>query len=247
MQVELPCHNIGHTVRYDYQHRPKYSKPRLIESSERVTMREPRIRTSTFGQMPHKSISTNPQVVTVVTNTGNDRLSPITHTHRHYVARDLSNHRNSFYSIDSLLYTTNSDSSMQSLHDKLVPVRSIKNDHDRYSVSSSSISRSEKLLPSDFNTNNFYRSRFHPKVFTDKRNRAYIEMKLDVHPHKPDNIQTSVNDTDLIVHAIGTQFYEQITLPSNIDFSTLKFFYQHDGYLYITIKLLDEHSSFKYM
>ncbi|CAF2074851.1 unnamed protein product [Rotaria magnacalcarata] len=99
----------------------------------------------------------------------------------------------------------------------------------------------------EFNADAFYRSVFQPKVFTDDRDQRYIEMKLDMKHYNPDKIQVSINDNDLAVHADETNFYKQITLPVNIDLSSLSLHYHDDRQLNIRIKLLDEYSSFKYI
>jgi len=113
------------------------------------------------------------------------------------------------------------------------------------SSSSSSISSSTSIFPSNFNSKQFYESIFQPEILIDDQNQRYIELKLDVDNYNPDDIRISINDNDLIVQIHKTNFYKQITLPSNIDLSSLTV--HHDRKLYIKIKLLDEHSSFKYM
>ncbi|CAF4611976.1 unnamed protein product, partial [Rotaria sp. Silwood2] len=70
---------------------------------------------------------------------------------------------------------------------------------------------------------------------------------LDMYDYHPDKIRVSINDNDLTVQVEQTNFYRQITLPSNIDLSSLSVHYHYDRKLYITIKLLDEYSSFKYI
>jgi HSP20 family molecular chaperone IbpA len=125
-------------------------------------------------------------------------------------------------------------------------------EEDRISSSSSSttdsaVSNNESsFLPRDFNSDIFYQSVFKPELFTDDRNQRYIEMKLDVHDYTPDEIQVSMNDNDLIVQVERTNFYKQITLPSNTDATSLSL-HHHDKKLHIKVKLLDEYSSFKYI
>ena len=111
----------------------------------------------------------------------------------------------------------------------------------------SDTSSESSIFPRDFNSDVFYESIFRPEIFTDDRNKKYIEMKLDIHDYNPDKIKVSINDNDLIVHVEYTNFYKQITLPSNVDFTSLALHYHHDKKLYITVKLLDEHSSLKYI
>jgi HSP20 family molecular chaperone IbpA len=115
------------------------------------------------------------------------------------------------------------------------------------SSTDSDTSSSTSVFPRDFNSDVFYQSIFQPEIFTDDRNKKYIEMKLDIHDYNPDKIKVSINDNDLIVHVEHTNFYKQITLPSNVDFTSLALHYHHDKKLYITVKLLDEHSSLKYI
>ncbi|CAF3603400.1 unnamed protein product [Rotaria sp. Silwood1] len=103
------------------------------------------------------------------------------------------------------------------------------------------------VFPRDFNSDVFYKSVFQPQIFTDDRNQRYIEMKLHMYNYNPDKIRVSINDNDLIVQVEQTDFYRQITLPSNIDLSSLSLHYHYDKKLYITIKLLDKYSSFKYI
>ncbi len=123
-------------------------------------------------------------------------------------------------------------------------------EEDRISSSSTTDStvsnNNSSFLPRDFNSDIFYQSVFKPELFTDDRNQRYIEMKLDVHDYNPDEIQVSMNDNDLIVQVERTNFYKQITLPSNIDPTSLSLHHQ-DKKLIIKIKLLDEYSSFKYI
>jgi HSP20 family molecular chaperone IbpA len=108
-------------------------------------------------------------------------------------------------------------------------------------------SNESSIFPPDFNSEIFYESIFQPEIFTDDRHQRYIELKLDVHDYNPDDIKVSINDNDLIVQVEKTNFYKQITLPSNIDSASLAVHHHHDKKLYITIKLLDEYSSFKYI
>jgi HSP20 family molecular chaperone IbpA len=108
-------------------------------------------------------------------------------------------------------------------------------------------SNESPIFPQNFNSDIFYKSIFQPEIFTDDRNQRYIEMKLDVYDYNPDDIKVSINDNDLIVQIKNSNFYKQITLPSNIDLTSLSVHHHYDKKLYITIKLLDEHSSFKYI
>jgi hypothetical protein len=108
-------------------------------------------------------------------------------------------------------------------------------------------STESSIFPRDFNSEVFYQSVFQPEIFTDDRHQPYIEMKLDIHDYNPDKIKISINNDDLIVHIEDTKFYKQITLPSNTDFTSLSIHYHHDKKLYITVKLFDEYSSFKYI
>lgn len=103
------------------------------------------------------------------------------------------------------------------------------------------------MFPRDFDIDLFYQSVFQPKIFIDDHNQRYIGMSLDMRGCDPDKIQVSINDNDLVVHVVNTNFYRRITLPSNIDGSSLCFDYDDEKTLYIKIKLLDKHSSFKYM
>ena len=120
-------------------------------------------------------------------------------------------------------------------------------DSIRSSTPQSDASDESSIFPSDFNTKAFYESIFEPEIFTDGRHQRYIELKLDVHEYNPDDIQVSINGNDLVVHVDKTNFYKQITLPSNIDAASLSIHHHHNKKLYITIKLLDEYSSIKYI
>jgi HSP20 family molecular chaperone IbpA len=120
-------------------------------------------------------------------------------------------------------------------------------DSIRSSTPQSDTSNESSIFPSDFNSKAFYQSIFEPEIFTDGRHQRYIQLKLDVHEYNPDDIQVSINDNDLVVHVDKTNFYRQITLPSNIDAASLSIHHHHDKKLYITIKLLDEYSSIKYI
>lgn len=113
--------------------------------------------------------------------------------------------------------------------------------------STSDSSAGSTIFPTDFNSSAFYRSEFHPEIFTDDQHRRFIELKLDVRNSHSEDLQISINGNDLIVRNENTNFYKQITLPSNIDASSLSINHHHDHKLYITIKLLDEYSSFKYI
>lgn len=108
-------------------------------------------------------------------------------------------------------------------------------------------SNESTIFPPDFNSEAFYRSIFQPEIFTDDRHQRYIELKLDVHDYNLNDIQVAINDNDLIVQVDKTNFSKQITLPSNIDAASLSVHHHHDKKLYITIKLLDEYSSIKYI
>jgi len=123
----------------------------------------------------------------------------------------------------------------------------VEEDIDRSITSNTDSINESSIFPQDFNSDNFYRSIFQPEIFTDDRNQRYIEMKLDVHDYNPDDIKVSINDNDLIVQIKNSNFYKQITLPSNIDLTSLSVHHHYDKKLYITIKLLDEYSSFKYI
>jgi HSP20 family molecular chaperone IbpA len=108
-------------------------------------------------------------------------------------------------------------------------------------------SHDSSIFPQDFNSEIFYQSVFQPEIFTDDRHQRYIELKLDVHDYNPDDMKISINDNDLIVQVEKSNFYKKITVPSNIESTSLTVHHHHDKKLYITIKLLDEHSSFKYI
>ncbi|CAF0996545.1 unnamed protein product [Adineta ricciae] len=123
------------------------------------------------------------------------------------------------------------------------PMKSSSSSDTESSISNPSVS----YFPSDFNSEAFYKSIFQPEIFTDDRHQRYIEMRLDVQNHKQDDIKVSINGNDLVVHAENTDFYRQITLPSNTDLSSLSIHHHHDKKLYITVKLLDAHSSFRYI
>ena len=114
-------------------------------------------------------------------------------------------------------------------------------------TSQSEVSEGSTIFPADFNSNAFYRSEFQPEIFTDDQQRRFIELKLDVQDSHSEDLKVSINGNDLIVRNEKTNFNKQITLPSNIDASSLSINHHHDQKLYITIKLLDEHSSFKYI
>jgi HSP20 family molecular chaperone IbpA len=120
-------------------------------------------------------------------------------------------------------------------------------DSHRSITPSTDSSNDSSIFPRNFNSDIFYRSIFQPEIFTDDRNQRYIEMKLDINDYNPDDIKVSINDNDLIVQIKNSNFYKQITLPSNIDSTSLSVHYHYDKKLYITIKLLDEYSSFKYI
>ncbi|CAF2749308.1 unnamed protein product [Rotaria sp. Silwood2] len=142
-----------------------------------------------------------------------------------------------------LLYNTNEDhfqSNINSNRQSMTPSLSLD-------TNSSNNNNESSVFPRDFNSDVFYQSVFQPQIFTDDRNRRYIEMKLDMYDYNPDKIRVSINDNDLTVQVEQTNFYRQITLPSNIDLSSLSVHYHYDRKLYITIKLLDEYSSFKYI
>ena len=113
--------------------------------------------------------------------------------------------------------------------------------------SHTSSSSESSIFPADFNAEVFYRSIFQPQIFTDDRHQRYIELKLDVQDHNPEDIKVSLNANDLIVQVEKSNFYRQITLPENIDAASLSVHHHHDRKLYITIKLLDEYSSVKYI
>ncbi|CAF3207947.1 unnamed protein product [Rotaria socialis] len=135
------------------------------------------------------------------------------------------------------------------------PTTTIQSSHER-SDSPTSLSdmtddsdtiNESSLFPREFDADAFYRSVFQPKVLTDDRDQRYIEMKLDMKDYNPDKIQVSINNNDLVVHVDETNFYKQITLPSNIDLLSLSIYYYDDRKVNIRIKLLDEYSSFKYI
>ncbi|CAF1363087.1 unnamed protein product [Adineta steineri] len=142
-------------------------------------------------------------------------------------------------------------------HHSVRPVLSsiMEEDHTVLSSSSSSSSITNSIIsnndsssfPPGFDSNVFYQSEFQPQIFTDDRNQRYIDMKLDVLDYKPTDLTVSINDNDLIIQGINTNFYKQITLPSNTDLPSLTLEYRRDQKLYITAKLLDEYSSFKYI
>lgn len=115
------------------------------------------------------------------------------------------------------------------------------------STSQTDSSQESTIFPADFNSNVFYRSEFRPEIFTDDQHQRYIELKLDVQDSHSDDLKVAINGNDLIVQNEKMNFYKQITLPSNIDSSSLAIHHHHDKKLYITIKLLDKHSSFKYI
>ena len=117
----------------------------------------------------------------------------------------------------------------------------------RSSTPQSDDSQESVIFPSDFNSKVFYRSEFQPQIFTDDQHQRYIELKLDVHDSHSDDLKVSINGNDLIVQNENTNFYKQLTLPSNIDASSLVIHHHPDKKLYVTIKLLDAHSSFKYI
>lgn len=123
----------------------------------------------------------------------------------------------------------------------------IEEDSDHSITSRTDSTTESSIFPQDFDSEAFYRSIFQPEIFTDGSNQRYIEMKLDVKDYNPDDIKVSINDNDLLVQIKNTNFSKQITLPSNIDLASLSLHHHYDKKLYITIKLLDEHSSFKYI
>lgn len=123
----------------------------------------------------------------------------------------------------------------------------IEEDIERSLTPSTDHSDESSIFPRDFNSNSFYQSIFQPEIFTDDSHQRYIEMKLDVKDYNPNDIKVSINDNDLIVQVKNSNFYRLITLPSNIDLTSLSVHHHYDKKLYITIKLLDEHSSFKYI
>ncbi len=180
--------------------------------------------------------------------TSSRRLNPNTENRRIPIQQISIN------SISSPTYKFRQRSSLQSYnelehHRSSSPALSdiIEEDIDRSITSNTDSSNESSIFPQEFNSNIFYRSIFQPKIFTDDRNQRYIEMKLDVHDYNPDDIKVSINDNDLIVQIKNSNFYKQITLPSNIDLTSLSLHHHYDKKLYIKIKLLDEYSSFKYI
>lgn len=216
MQVDFPARHIDRVVQRS-SNPPRYSKPRLIHSSEYVTRKEPTVRT-TYVQSSNKVNS-----------------------------RPRSIHRVSFDSTDSSMSTRHSDSPVLSKISHPVRVRSKVSFRDRSRTPPLSFDHQKSLLPLDFNAEQFYRSEFRPQIVTDRQHEHHIRMKLDLEQHNPDDLQVFINDTDLTVQIAHTDFYQQITLPSNTDFSTIAIQPHADGQLDITAKLLDKYSSAVYI
>ncbi|UJR15385.1 hypothetical protein I4U23_002333 [Adineta vaga] len=138
--------------------------------------------------------------------------------------------------------------SMRPTLSNIIEEESTKSSSSSSSDTDSTLSnRSTSYFPRDFNSEIFYESVFQPEIFTDDRRQRYIEMRLDVQDYKQDDLKVSINDNDLIVQSKNTNFYKQITLPSNADLSSLSTHYHHDKKLYITVKLLNADSSFRYI
>ncbi|CAF1293236.1 unnamed protein product [Rotaria sordida] len=170
------------------------------------------------------------------TETHRQRSSPTTGIQSSYETKHQHSGSPTLFNINQDRFQSNMNSNRQSM---TPPLSLDTNSSDNNNESS--------LFPRDFNSNVFYRSTFQPQIFTDYRNQRYIEMKLDMYDYNPDKIRVSMNDNDLMVQVKQTDFYRQITLPSNIDLSSLSLHYHYDRKLYITIKLLDQYSSFKYI
>ena len=217
MQVDFPARHINRVVQRS-SNPPRYSKPRLIHSSEYVTRNEPTVRTA-YVQHSNKTGS-----------------------------RPRSIRRVSFDSTDSSISTRRSDSpvlSKSSSHP--VRVQSKVSFGDRSRTPPLSLDHQKSLLPLDFNSEQFYRSVFRPQIITDRRHEHHIMMTLDLERHNPDDLQVVINGTDLTLRMAHSDFHQQITLPSNTDFSTLTVEPHADGQLHITAKLRDKYSSAVYL
>ena len=220
MQIEFPSRMTNRVVQRSHNP-PRYSKPRLIHTSENITRLEPSVRT-TYVQRPNRVRS-----------------------------RPHGDHRSirqvTFDSTDSSLSTIRSDSSDLSEVSHPVRVRSKVTFRDRSRTPTLSMDHQRSLLPLDFDSEQFYRSEFRPHLFTDRHHDHHIKMKLDLERHDPDDLQVFINDMDLIVQIAHSPFYRQITLPSNTDFSSISIEPHSDGQLRITAKLLDKYSSAVYI
>lgn len=121
-----------------------------------------------------------------------------------------------------------------------LPIQSIRHVDENSRKQSVSWNDLRSLYPSEFDRDTFYRSTFRPRVLTDRSNQSYIEMKLDVYPYNPEDVDIFVDNTELVVYVPNTSFYKCVNLPSNTDLSTLDFDnFSQNNYIFITANLLD--------
>ncbi|CAF4091080.1 unnamed protein product [Rotaria sordida] len=152
------------------------------------------------------------------------------HSDTHQIPiRQLSNN-----SIDSSLLSTRSISPTYKFHQS-VNDRLINKNNTLYKQTFTETHHQHSDSPTLFNIN---QDRFQSNMNSNCQN---MTPSLDTNSH------VFMNNNDFIVQVEQAIFYRQIILPSNIDLSSLSLNYHYDRKLYITIKLLDQYSSFKYI
>jgi HSP20 family molecular chaperone IbpA len=97
----------------------------------------------------------------------------------------------------------------------------------------------------EFNFDEFFKSAFEPKISDDvEKGGKKIDLSLDMHGFKPEQIQIHLKDHDLIVqaesatsdkqHTARSYIYKAITLPPNIDIEHMRSFLHNGKRLVIT-------------
>jgi HSP20 family molecular chaperone IbpA len=229
MQVDFPSRDSNTSINYS-RNSSRHSPSRFTQSNGHI---------STRNLDDYDKLVSN--IVPVIHTQSSFDINPryLSNDHRSSVIRSTSPIYRFRPSINDKTDYRRSDSPTLSNEDNF--------NFDRRSMTPSLSEHKSSLFPEDFDSDVFYQSSFQPQIFTDDRDQRYIEMKLDVHDHKPNEIDVSINDNDLIVQTKHKNFYKKITLPSNTDLTSLSTQHHHDKKLYITAKLLDEYSSLKYI